>query len=91
MKAIFYPSLLILLLCQCSCIIPTNRHLPINSENASNNATYRIHYLFEHDGCKVYKFYDFGNPVYFTSCAGNTTAFVDTTAIIKNQTIIKNK
>ncbi|MEP7195223.1 MAG: DUF4884 domain-containing protein [Saprospiraceae bacterium] len=43
---------------------------PISEQAAKNNKTYEISYLFEYDGCKVYRFYDQGNYVYFTNCKG---------------------
>lgn len=47
---------------------------PLTSGSSDNNKTYKVEYLFEHDGCKVYRFMDYGNYVYFTNCEGNTTA-----------------
>lgn len=47
---------------------------PLVDKKADNNLTYNVQYLFEHDGCKVYRFYDRGNYVYFTNCADNTIA-----------------
>lgn len=41
---------------------------------SQNNDTYRVDYLFEHDGCKVYRFYDMGSYVYFSNCSGDITA-----------------
>lgn len=32
-----------------------------------------ISLLFEIDGCKVYRFYDLGEWVYFSNCAGSIT------------------
>ena len=49
-------------------------NIPIVREAPQNNQTYEVDYLFEHDGCKVYRFYDKGNYVYFTNCNGNVTA-----------------
>ncbi len=43
---------------------------PISTQKPKNNATYTVEYLFEHDGCKVYRFRDDGHYVYFTSCKG---------------------
>lgn len=48
--------------------------VPIKAEKPSNNQTYEVDYLFEHDGCKVYRFYDRGNYVYFTNCQGTVTS-----------------
>lgn len=53
---------------------------------SDNNETYNVEYLFEHDGCKVYRFSDNGNYVYFTNCKGDVTSFVNdsTDAHIEN-------
>jgi len=48
--------------------------VPIKAEKPENNKTYEVDYLFEHDGCKVYRFYDKGNYVYFTNCEGTVTS-----------------
>lgn len=56
--------------------------IPISSRPAFNNQTYEVDYLFEHDGCKVYRFYDQGNYVYFTNCGNEVTRIVnDSTSI----------
>lgn len=44
---------------------------PVSTQKPDNNRTYQVDYLFEHDGCKVYRFYDMGNYVYFTNCKGD--------------------
>lgn len=55
---------------------------PLVKSAADNNDSYRVQYLFEHDGCKVYRFYDRGNYIYFTNCEGNTIAVKnDSTAV----------
>ncbi|HNX55996.1 MAG TPA: DUF4884 domain-containing protein [Prolixibacteraceae bacterium] len=48
---------------------------PISTLKPSNNETYAVDYLFEHDGCKVYRFQDMGRWVYFTNCSGDVTSF----------------
>ena len=58
------------------------------SENLENNSTYTVSYLFEHDGCKVYRFYDKGNYVYFTTRGDVTSITNDSTA---QRTITINK
>ena len=47
---------------------------PLATSKADNNKTYSVEYLFEHDGCKVYRFMDKGNYVYFTNCKGDVTS-----------------
>jgi len=48
--------------------------VPLVEGPSTNNSTYNVSYLFEHDGIKVYRFYDKGNYVYFTNCTGDMTA-----------------
>ncbi|WP_372650393.1 DUF4884 domain-containing protein [Draconibacterium sp.] len=49
--------------------------VPITIKSPENNSTYNVEYLFEYDGCKVYRFYDQGEYVYFTNCKGDVTSF----------------
>lgn len=57
-------------------------NIPVAYQVPDNNPTYEVVYLFEHDGCKVYRFYDMGNYVYFTNCRGDVTSIRnDTTAV----------
>ncbi|WP_165020278.1 DUF4884 domain-containing protein [Dysgonomonas sp. ZJ279] len=58
---------------------------------SDNNPTYTVDYLFEHDGCKVYRFYDRGNYVYFTNCTGDVTAISNDSTSTRIQTITKRK
>jgi hypothetical protein len=37
-------------------------------ETTNNNI--KVDLLFEKDGCKVYRFYDYGRAIYFTDCRG---------------------
>lgn len=50
---------------------------PLSRERPDNNRTYRVEYLFEHDGCRVYRFRDAGHYVYFTNCGGDVTSMVN--------------
>jgi hypothetical protein len=52
---------------------------PIVTQVTQNNQDYKVAYLFEHDGCKVYRFYDGGLSVYFTNCNGSAMARTDST------------
>ena len=54
--------------------------IPIQNKAPQNNDTYTISYLFEHDGVKVYRFYDMGNYVYFTTKGEVTSIKNDSTA-----------
>lgn len=55
--------------------------IPLRKTHSDNNRTYEVEYLFEHDGCKVYRFHDRGNYVYFTNCAGEAIARTDSAAV----------
>lgn len=61
---------------------------PIAKQTPRNNTTYEVEYLFEYDGCKVYRFEDKGRDVYFTNCQGETIGMTDSTQI-RNTTNIK--
>lgn len=62
--------------------------IPLQVKASENNSTYTVSYLFEHDGCKVYRFYDRGNYVYFTTRGDVTSIENDSTA---QRTITINK
>ena len=47
---------------------------PISRSTPNNNKTFEVDYLFEYDGCKVYRFSDMGHLVYFTNCNGEETS-----------------
>jgi hypothetical protein len=55
--------------------------IPLKQGKSENNKTYEVDYLFEHDGCKVYRFYDRGNYVYFTNCRGEAIVKTDSTEV----------
>lgn len=68
-------ALFLLLVGMASCFTS----LPLQTRESENNATYNVSYLFEHDGCKVYRFYDMGNFVYFTTRGEVTSIKNDST------------
>jgi hypothetical protein len=51
--------------------------VPLKEGRSENNKTYEVDYLFEHGGCKVYRFYDRGHYVYFTNCSGEAIMRAD--------------
>jgi len=66
--------------------------IPISNTPSENNKTYYVQYLFQHDGCKVYRFYDEGHYVYFTNCSGQTTSMVkDSTGTTRITNMIRNQ
>jgi len=62
---------------------------PVAKQIPQNNDTYKVDYLFEHDGCKVYRFYDMGNYVYFTNCSGEVTSISSDSTEQRVQTVIR--
>jgi hypothetical protein len=57
---------------------------PLTKGPAQNNGTYNVSYLFENEGCKVYRFSDNGMFIYYTNCNGSTVARTDSTAIMNS-------
>jgi hypothetical protein len=54
---------------------------------ATSNGAISISMLFEHEGCKVYRFYDNGNAIYYTDCRGKVEyEYKTTTSTGKGQT-----
>ena len=82
MKKIFrsLPVLLLMLFVLSACASP------ILVSSAQNNPDYTVSYLFEHDGCRVYRFYDVRSHsyVYFTTQGDVTSIPNDST---RQQTI----
>ena len=75
MKAIIKTSVLIAVFTLFfSCTIMQTRQIPVSSRTPNDNQTYKVEYLFEHDGCKVYRFEDAGHYVYFTNCNSDVTS-----------------
>ncbi|MDF2192954.1 DUF4884 domain-containing protein [Paraflavitalea sp. CAU 1676] len=81
---------LILILCVLSFFSCRSIHEPLYSKPSHNNRTYTVQYLFEHDGCKVYRFYDQGNYVYFTNCNGQAIARTDSTTTTNTTRLAKD-
>lgn len=82
MKTFIIPILSLFILIFTSCFV----NQPISKERPANNRTYDVEYLFEHEGCKVYRFYDRGYYVYFTNCNSDVTAVKNdsTNTVIQN-------
>lgn len=66
MKALYFIGLLLL-----SSLWIFSCRVPAQSRLQATNPQVRVELLFEVDGCKVYRFYDSGQPRYFTKCQGN--------------------
>lgn len=79
LPAIILVSFTILQSCR-SIRMPVSTHVPENNQN------YVVDFLFEHDGCRVYRFYDRGNYVYFTNCFGDINSVVNDSTVIRTIT-----
>jgi hypothetical protein len=64
---------------------------PISKTKPKNNSTYQVEYLFEHDGCKVYRFWDYKNYVYFTNCNGEVTSIENDSIQTRVVNVNRNK
>jgi hypothetical protein len=42
------------------------------STSATGNAEFDVEFLFQHDECKVFRFYDGGRYHYFTKCPASS-------------------
>jgi len=67
-----------------------NHQIPISKVTPENNKTYHVDFLFEHDGCKVYRFHDYGNSVYFTNCNGDVTSIKSDSTEKRTINVIRN-
>jgi hypothetical protein len=76
-------KLMFILVIFCVTISCKTKRVPINKTTPYNNKTYEVQYLFEHDGCKVYRFMDYGSYVYFTNCSGSVTNVVNDSVQIR--------
>lgn len=47
--------------------------------SSTNNPNVSVSLMFEHDGCKVYRFVDDGRYVYYSNCRGTTQSFKEET------------
>ena len=87
MKTIFKSLLILIVSCE---FLSCTRQIPVSKVTPENNKTYRVDFLFEHDGCKVYRFLDYGNFVYFTNCNGDVTSMKSDTTGIRTINVIRN-
>ena len=53
------------------CVLAACAKPPLASEQ-SNNPNIVVELLFEHDGIKIYRFYDNSRPIYYTDARGAT-------------------
>lgn len=63
---------------------------PISTSTPVNNKTYQVDFLFKYDGCKVYRFQDLGDYIYFTNCNNETTSFINDSTFIKTISVNSN-
>lgn len=89
MKKFILPAIILVslsILTSCSALkMPVSSHIPENNKN------YEVDFLFEYDGCRVYRFFDRGNYVYFTRCEGEVSSIVNDSTVIRTVTKTINK
>jgi hypothetical protein len=91
MKSLIKASLLIFVVINLiSCFPQRQRQFPISKLTPNNNVTYKVDYLFEHEGCKVYRFWDQGYYVYFTNCTGEVTSIKTDSTETRVINVIRN-
>jgi len=87
MKKLFKSLLILIVICgSLSC----TRQIPISKVTPENNKTYKVDFLFEYGGCKVYRFQDYGHFVYFTNCNGDVTSIKSDSTETRTINVIKN-
>ena len=74
-----------------SCTIMQPRQKPVSSVTPNDNQTYKVEYLFEHQGCKVYRFLDEGHYVYYTNCNSDVTSIENDSTRTRVVTMVRNK
>ena len=63
----------------------------VSTSKPANNTDYDVSFLFEYDGCRVYRFVDYGQTVYFTNCTGEITAIHGDSTAMRITNTIKSK
>lgn len=87
MKTLFKSLLILIVVCV---FLSCTRQIPVSKVTPENNKTYQVDFLFEHDGCKVYRFLDHGNFVYFTNCNGDVTSIKSDSTGTRTINVIRN-
>ncbi len=68
-----------------SCVTQT----PLQRAQSDNNQSYVVEYLFEHDGCKMYRFFDRGNYVYFSNCNNEISNITSDSTSVKTIPLVR--
>jgi hypothetical protein len=86
MKTLFKTVLILIVSCE---FLSCTRQVPVSKVVPENNRTYQVDFLFEHDGCKIYRFIDKGNTVYFTNCNGDVTSLISDSTETRTINVIR--
>jgi hypothetical protein len=86
MKTLFKTVLILIVSCE---FLSCTRQVPVSKVIPENNRTYQVDFLFEHDGCKIYRFIDKGNTVYFTNCNGDVTSLISDSTETRTINVIR--
>lgn len=47
------------------------------AKETSTVGEFKVEFLFEHDGCKMYRFYDGGKFIYYSNCKYKSTTYTE--------------
>lgn len=59
-------TLVLIVLFLCGCVKD-----PLSTKG-TGNLNFTVEFLFENEGCRIYRFYDGGRNIYYTNCLGQT-------------------
>lgn len=60
-----------------------------DAQETTRNGNFEVEFLFEQDGCKIYRFKDGTRYIYWANCAGKINSDYSTGG--KNRTTVRNE
>ena len=64
----------LLLVCNALSFFMCTHKYPLQRKTGKQFHLSKSNIVFEHEGCKVYRFMDMGHYIYFTNCKGDVTS-----------------
>lgn len=62
---------------------------PAQEQQRTTNAQVGVELLFEHDGCRIYRFWDVGHPRYFARCERASGHVESTRSVLVGKTVVR--
>jgi hypothetical protein len=75
-------ALALLSICGAALILSGCGQKDAQSTSQSSNPGISVDFLFEHDGCKLYRFNDNGHSVYYSKCMSSSTVSWNETEMV---------